>query len=59
MPGDCKVMYTMDELKERIKYLASAKVSLSNQYGMLFLLDAEGRIILRLDNLVDEKERMK
>lgn len=53
--------YTYAQLRERIKILNEIKsdIMLSNQYGMLFLLDSEGRIILRIDELVSKKERLE
>lgn len=51
--------YSWEELEERVKRLNKGVVILSNQYGMVFLLNPEGEIILNLTELVSKKERMK
>ena len=50
-----------DELEERIAELNRVKgnLVLSNQYGMIFLLDGDNRIILNLSALLTREERMK
>ncbi len=52
------VKYSWYELKARINEINKGEVTLSNQYGMIFLLNKKGDILLRLDSLLTKKERM-
>lgn len=51
--------YTWDDLKERVEEINKGKVILSNQYGMIFLLNQDNEILLCLTDLVEESERKK
>lgn len=47
--------YTWDELKVRIEHIeASSAIHLSNQYGMIFLLNEKGEILLNITGIFKE-----
>lgn len=54
-----KPIYSWEEMREKSEILKRYGLILSNQHGMLFLLDEEGWIVLRLDPLVSEEERSR
>ena len=51
--------YTWRELQERVEELNKGGLLLSNQYGMVFLLNKQGQIVLTLTDLVSREERMR
>jgi hypothetical protein len=55
------VQYEWQDLKERIELLKELKgdVILSNQYGMVFLLTQDNRILLNLSPLLSKAERLR
>lgn len=44
--------YSYTELQERVEYMSNKNLHFSDQYGMLFILDDEGHIILRINGLL-------
>lgn len=52
--------YSSKLLQERLEYLKSLKGEFffSNQYGMHFILNEEGGIVLNLTALVKEEDRV-
>lgn len=59
-PVQCKKtpIYSWATFMERAKILKGHGLTVSNQYGMIFLLNEDGDILLRLDALVSEEDRM-
>ena len=51
--------YTWGDLQDRVEELNKGGLVLSNQYGMVFLLNKQGQIILNLTDLVSREERMR
>lgn len=51
-------IYSWATFMERAKILKGHGLTVSNQYGMIFLLNEDGDILLRLDALVSEEDRM-
>ena len=51
--------YSWAELVSRVEELNKCTVILSNQYGMILLLNSHNEIILNLTALVSKEERMK
>jgi len=54
-----KVKYTYKDLEERVEEMNKGKLTLSNQYGMIFLVNDQNEILLTLTDLVSKEERMK
>lgn len=52
-------MMSYEELEERVEEMNKGGLILSNQYGMLFILNNDNEILLNVTEYVSKKERMK
>ena len=52
-----KKYYTYEQIKNRMEALNAGDLTLSCQYGMLFLLNKDNQIILNLTDLISPEER--
>lgn len=48
---------TYEELKQRVNLMSERKLIFSNQYGMLFILSEDNKILLNVTELVTAKEK--
>lgn len=54
-----EISYSWEDLEARVKEINKGGLILSNQYGMVYLLNQQNQIILNLSPLLTREERMR